>query len=60
MNTHVLKIRKVDKLVFDSIVKGEKVIETRAATPRYRKIKAKDILAFVCEGKRVEKEAKKV
>ena len=60
MSSHTLKIRKVDKPVFDSIVKGEKVIETRAATPRYRKIKAGDILTFVYQGERLEKEIKNV
>ena len=60
MVKHVLRIRKVDKFVFDSIKKGDKIIETRAATNKYRKIKKGDILVFVCEGEKLEKEVKKV
>jgi len=53
-------MRQVDKFIFDSIRDGEKTIETRAATDRYRKIKEGDILVFVCGDDKLEKEVKKV
>ncbi len=60
MKKHILKIRGTDKFVFDSIKKGEKTIETRAATPRYRKIETGDVLVFSCAGEKLEREVKKV
>ena len=60
MKKHILRIRKVDKIVFDSIKHQEKTIETRAATDKYRKIKKGDILVFVCESERLEKQIKQV
>ena len=53
-------MRQVDKFVFDSIRNGEKTIETRAATDRYRKIKQGDILVFTCGDEKLEKEIEKV
>jgi len=43
MKKHILRIRKIDKIVFDSIKNKKKIIETRAATDKFRKIE-KDIL----------------
>ena len=60
MKNHVLRIRKVDKVVFDSIKNKKKTIETRAATDKFRKIKKGDILIFVCENKELEKQIKQV
>jgi len=60
MKKHSLRIRKVDKVVFDSIRNKEKTIETRVATDRYRKIKEGDILVFICGDERLEKEIEKV
>ncbi len=60
MGTHILRFRKADKVVFDSIKNGEKTIETRAATAKFRKIKAGDILVFDCARERLEKEVKSV
>jgi len=60
MKKHILKIRKVDKIVFDSIKENKKTIETRAATDKYRKIEKNDILVFVCDNETIEKEIKKV
>ena len=60
MVKHILRIRKVDRFVFDSVKEGDKIIETRAATVKNRKIKKGDFLVFVCEGEKLEKEIKKV
>ena len=60
MKTHILKIREADKVVFEAIQSGEKNIETRAATDRYRAVQNGDILVFVCGNKRFEKEVKEV
>ena len=60
MKKHILRIRKIDKTVFDSIKNKKKIIETRAATNKFRKIEKDDILVFVCEDKRLEKQIKQV
>ena len=60
MKKYILRIRGTDKFVFDSIKKGDKRVETRAATDRYRRIKEKDVLVFVCGNERIEKKVKKV
>ncbi|MBU4082341.1 hypothetical protein KKB98_00070 [Patescibacteria group bacterium] len=60
MTKHILKIRQVDKVVFDTIKKGQKTIETRAATDKYRRIKAGDILVFVCGDEKLDKSVEKV
>lgn len=53
--TYVLRIRAKDKGIFDAIRDGKKKIETRAATARYRSVKAGDRLRFVCGPVAVEK-----
>lgn len=58
MKKHILKIREVDKIVFDSIKNKEKTIETRANTEKYQKIKKGDILIFTCGNEKIEKEVK--
>lgn len=60
MTKHILKIRQVDKVVFDAIKNGQKSIETRAATDKYRKIKTGDVLVFVCGDEKLEKTVDKV
>ena len=56
----ILKFRAVDRDIFKMIINGGKKIETRAATERYRDIKAGDIIILVCGDKRVNKKVKKV
>lgn len=46
--------------IFEAIRKGNKKIETRAATKRYRAIKDGDIIIFVCGDKKFKKRVKKV
>lgn len=55
MAKHILKIRQLDKVVFDAINNGQKTVETRAATAKYRRIKVGDTLVFVCGGDRLER-----
>lgn len=55
-----LRFRAVNRDIFEAIRSGRKKIETRAATARYRNIKAGDALRFVCGKDSFEKGAKKV
>lgn len=48
MANKILKFRTVDRDVFKAIIDGKKKIETRAATPKYREVKAGDILTLAC------------
>lgn len=59
MKRYILRFRKVDRDIFEQIKKGEKTIETRAATTRYKNIAAGDILVFVWDNSRLEKVVKK-
>jgi ASC-1-like (ASCH) protein len=56
----ILKFRAIDKDIFIAVVNGKKKIETRAATPRYSKIKVGDTLILVCGKQKVKKEIRKV
>lgn len=56
MKKHVLKIREVDRVVFDAIQNNKKTIETRAGTERFRKIEKGDILVFACGDEKLEKQ----
>jgi len=58
--TYNLLIREIDRRVFDALKKGEKTIETRAATKKYRKVKEKDVLNFVCGQESLQKTVGKV
>ena len=49
-------MRKTDRFVFNVIKRGEKTVETRAATERYRKIQPGDTLVFVCGKEKIERE----
>ena len=60
MEKHILKIREIDKDFFDVIKDNRKTIETRAATPQYRKIKRGDMLIFRCGKQEVEKKVKEI
>ncbi len=60
MREYIFKIRKIDKEVFDSINDGQKTIETRAATEKYKKVVSGDTLIFVCGNERIERKVGKV
>ncbi len=60
LKEHVLRFRAVNLDTFFDIKRGIKTVETRAATPRYRKIKVGDMLVFVCGRERFKKKVTKV
>lgn len=45
-----LLFAKENKDIFEMIKSGQKSVETRAATQRYKSIIPGDVLTFVCEG----------
>jgi ASC-1-like (ASCH) protein len=57
---YTLRFQAVNQDIFEAIRRGRKKIETRSATPRYRKITARDIVEFVCRGERFEKKIRGV
>ncbi len=59
MSKYTLRFRAVNKDIFLDIKSGKKTVETRAATEKYKDMKAGDILVFVCGKNRFEKEIKK-
>ena len=59
MSKYTLRFRAVNKDIFLDIKSGKKTVETRAATEKYKDIKAGDILILVCGKNRFEKEIKK-
>jgi len=60
MKSNILKFRTINRDIFQAIVEGKKRFETRAATPKYMKIKVGDILTLVCGNEKVEKRVKNV
>mgnify|MGYP001583733808 CR=1 FL=1 len=60
MVKHLLRIREVDRKFFDVIKSGEKTIETRASTNKFRGVKTGDTLSFVCGKNILEKKVLKV
>lgn len=58
--THVLRFRAVNQDIFEAIRNGKKKIETRAATKRYKSIRAGDTIRFLCEGREFKKRVRKV
>jgi ASC-1-like (ASCH) protein len=60
MRKFILRFRVTDKANFIEIKNGLKVIETRAATLKYREIKVGDMLVIVCGKQRLERKVKRV
>ena len=56
---YILRFRAVNKNTFTEIKYGKKTVETRAATVKYRSIKAGDILVLSCGKERFEKKVKR-
>jgi len=52
---HALRIRDVDRDVFESIKNGSKNIETRRGSPEYSSINENDTLTFICDEEIVKK-----
>ena len=62
MKKYILPIRQTDRATYNLIKSGEKRVETRAASPRYKDIKDGDIVVFKCGNdsfERIEKKARK-
>lgn len=55
LKSHILRFRVRDRKNFNEIKRGLKIVETRAATERYRKINAGDQLIFACGKSRLLK-----
>ena len=55
-----LVFRATDRAIFDYAASGEKSVETRAATAKYRALKKGDICILVCGKNKVEKKIKNV
>ncbi len=60
MKKHLLKFRASDKAEFRTIVDGLKTVESRAATPKYRKVAVGDELVISCGKDTVIKVVKRV
>jgi len=58
--TYTLRFRAVNRDIFEAIKSGDKKIETRAATVKYRDIKIDDTVVFVCGAKRFSRKIKQV
>jgi ASC-1-like (ASCH) protein len=56
----ILRFRAVNRDIFKAIISGEKRIETRAATKRYRDIKAGDTVTLICGREKANKKVSKV
>lgn len=59
MAQYMLKFRAVNKDIFLDIKSSKKTVETRAATQKYRGIKAGDMLILSCGKKKFEIRVKK-
>ncbi len=57
---HTLSIAEINRDTFYFIRSGKKKIETRACSPKYRKVKAGEILVLSCAGEKFERKIKKV
>jgi len=58
MVRYSLRFRQADKDIFENIRSGKKTVETRAATVKYKNIKAGDTVIFVCDADKFEKQVK--
>lgn len=57
---HTFRFRAVNRNIFDAIQNGEKKIETRAATPKYRRIQEGDTVILVCGASHLTRTVKTV
>ena len=60
MLKYTLHFRAINKQIFLDIKSGKKIVETRAATSKYRGIRPGDVLVLSCGKERFEKIVKKV
>jgi ASC-1-like (ASCH) protein len=54
-----LRFRKIDKDIFEAVKNGKKEVETRAASPKFRNIKAGDTVILKCGSEKIERKVKK-
>jgi ASC-1-like (ASCH) protein len=54
-----LVFNKTNKAIFEALKSGEKKIETRASTVKYKNLKMGDTISFSCDGEVFEREIKK-
>ena len=59
MKKHILKFTAKDLDNLEEIRRGEKWVETRAATPKYQNIQKGDVLVLRCASQDLEKIVKK-
>ena len=55
-----LRFKAINRDIFEAVKNGEKKVETRAATKKFKNIRAGDKLVLVCGRQRFEKEVKAV
>lgn len=55
-----LPIRRIDRRIFEMIREEIKKIETRAGGPKYKDIKAGDMIVFNCGGEKLTKRVSRV
>lgn len=55
----VLRFRATDRDIFDDVKRGNKTIETRAATSKFRHLQKGDILVLKCGKESLEKRVQK-
>lgn len=55
-----LKFRVVNRDIFNAVKSGQKKIETRVATDKYRAIKVGAKVTLICGGKKIIKQVSKV
>jgi len=55
-----LKFRQKNRDIFEAILNGRKKVETRAATEKFRDIKAGDVLILICGKEKNEKKVRAV
>jgi ASC-1-like (ASCH) protein len=60
MKKFILRFDVINKADFFAIKNGLKVVETRAASPKYREVKKDDVLVIICGKQRLEKRVKRV
>ena len=60
MLKYTLRFRAINKQIFLDIKSGKKIVETRAATTKYKDIKTGDVLVLSCGKEKFEKIVKKV
>ena len=60
MKSHTITFREQDKNNFDAIKSGEKTIESRAGTGKYKEIEVGDEIVFECAGETLSKTVKKI